>query len=280
MSLFSKLKSIVSPVVSAINPFAGALVSGASSFLTARAQGKQQERLTKQQNKLNLRQAEDAKLDLRELVKKSQAAGFNPLTVLQATGGAGFTGAAQVSATDFSTSSMAAAAAVQGVTDYFTQSQQRELLDAQIDLARAEAASVRDARRTIPTQATLSGMSGNSPYRPAGTKSRDATFAEDTVEIHPEDVFVATSQVTADGLTAVGLSEDGFASELAQTVSDVAKAGQLSYGYLYRELDGASFDENLALNHKALGSNRTKGRVMRVPDDRIDARANRRYVGG
>ena len=74
--------------------------------------------------------------DLKKMVADAQAAGFNPATVLQATGGQGW--GSQVSSNDFDVGSMAASAALQGVGDYFAGQQERDLLDAQINLAKAQ----------------------------------------------------------------------------------------------------------------------------------------------
>lgn len=99
-------------------------------------------------------------VDLKKLVSDAQQAGFNPLTVLQSTGGTGW--GSQVTANDFNPLAAAAAGAAQGFGDYWAQSKDRELMDAQIDLAKAQASSI----RAIPSQATfgkVSDVSGTSP---------------------------------------------------------------------------------------------------------------------
>lgn len=79
-------------------------------------------------------------LDLIKLRDDAQAAGFNPLTVLNATGGQGFT--SQASSTDINFGAAAAAAIGAGVADYWTGKQERDLVDAQIDLTKAQTASI------------------------------------------------------------------------------------------------------------------------------------------
>lgn len=86
--------------------------------------------------------------DLKKMVKDAKDAGFNPLTVLNATGGQGW--GAQVSSTDLDFGTMAAGAALQGIGDYWAQQQNRELMDAQIDLAKAQAASLTGAAQVGP----------------------------------------------------------------------------------------------------------------------------------
>jgi len=98
-------------------------------------------------------------IDLKDLRNDAINAGFNPLTVLNATGGAAWQ--QQASASDFDQLSMAAAAAVQGYNDYWTNEQNRELIDAQIDLSKAQAQSIRQEMQASPFGAPLLNVSEN-----------------------------------------------------------------------------------------------------------------------
>jgi len=122
-------------------------------------------------------------VNLKKMVKDAQAAGFNPLTVLQATGGSGW--GSQASASDLDFGSMAAAAAVQGVSDYWSQQQQRDLMDAQIDLTQAETQSIRGQLgqrqaalqgapvQEVPTAAPITRRAGTAPTIAADPASPD-----------------------------------------------------------------------------------------------------------
>jgi len=88
------------------------------------------------------------RLDLGQMVSDARANGFNPLTVLQATGGQGWS--TQASSSDLDFGAMAAAAVVEGFGDYWSQSKERELMDAQIDLTRAQAATLNNDTFGIP----------------------------------------------------------------------------------------------------------------------------------
>lgn len=103
-------------------------------------------------------QRQQQSVDLKKMVADAQAAGFNPLTVLNATGGQGW--GSQVSATDLDFGTMAAGAALQGIGDFWGQQQNRELLNAQIDLAKAQTASLKGAYQAGPFSAPVQDVSG------------------------------------------------------------------------------------------------------------------------
>lgn len=83
-------------------------------------------------------------VDLKKMVADAQEAGFNPLTVLQATGGQGWGGTSQVSSQDFDFGSILAGAALTGFADYFGGEQERRFNEAQIDLVKAQTQSFRN----------------------------------------------------------------------------------------------------------------------------------------
>jgi len=90
-------------------------------------------------------------LDLGALVAEAQEHGFNPSTVLKATGGQGFSSSPSVGAGDLLGSVIGAG--IQGYGDYLQGEQNRRLADAQIALAEAQTANV--TRQTQASQ--LSG---------------------------------------------------------------------------------------------------------------------------
>lgn len=102
-------------------------------------------------------QRQEEGLDLKRLVRTALAAGFNPSTVLNATGGAGFR--SQVSSEDLSWGRAIGGGIVQGLgdglADHFLNQQERELTDAKIDLARAQAASIRAETAAGPSLSSV-----------------------------------------------------------------------------------------------------------------------------
>lgn len=87
-------------------------------------------------------QTQTNSVDYAKLVRTARAAGFNPSFALANGGAAGFT-TTQVSANDVNPWAQAAAAGITAVGDWFANESERELLDAQVDLTRAQAASLR-----------------------------------------------------------------------------------------------------------------------------------------
>ncbi|AYP28879.1 MAG: hypothetical protein [Microviridae sp.] len=143
-----------------IDPVTGSIIASAASSLLGGLFGKK--------NKTS------QSVDLKKLVSDAQQAGFNPLTVLQSTGGTGW--GSQVTANDFNPLAAAAAGAAQGFGDYWAQSKDRELLDAQIDLAKAQAGNIRSGA----SQATFSGV-------------RDMSGSSVSSQVTPTDVTVNRS---------------------------------------------------------------------------------------
>lgn len=125
-------------------------------------------------------QTSQESLDLNKLVKDAQAAGFNPLTVLQATGGRGFGGTSQASSSDFDVGSMAAGAALSGIGDYFANDQQRRLAEAEIDLTEARAASLRAAPQNFaaPPKASIGNQAVRDLSEPANYLPADNATPE------------------------------------------------------------------------------------------------------
>lgn len=103
-------------------------------------------------------------IDLQKLVRDAQAAGFNPLTALQATGGRGW--GSTVSSNDLDFGDMAAAAIMQGFGDYWTQKQTRDLQTSQKALVDAQTQSLR---------ADMSARSNPGKVGPVGGGYQDMT---------------------------------------------------------------------------------------------------------
>ena len=119
-------------------------------------------------------------VNLKEMVRDAKDAGFNPLTVLNATGGQGW--GAQISSQDLDIGTMAAGAVLQGIGDYWSQQQNRELLDAQIDLAKAQTASLESAYQAGPFSAPVQDVSGTK-----STGGQSPTVSERLVTGHTWD---------------------------------------------------------------------------------------------
>lgn len=111
---------------------------------------------------LNRRSSNNQTMDLQKLVRDAQGAGFNPLTVLQATGGQGWGG--NVTSQDFDVFGSALQGAFSSAADYWANEQQREIGQAQIDLARAQIAALnREASRGVSGVSGYSGVGGGAP---------------------------------------------------------------------------------------------------------------------
>lgn len=97
------------------------------------------------------------RIDYKRLVADAQAAGFNPAFALANGGGAGY--AVQASSSDLNPLEIAAGSVLAAVGDYWSQEQERELLDAEIDLARAQEAALRRDAFAGPTLAPVHDVS-------------------------------------------------------------------------------------------------------------------------
>lgn len=94
----------------------------------------------------------------RWLRKGAQNAGFNPMAVLNAAGATA--GNAQASASDFDQGVDALGIAAAAIGDYFRQSQQQRLVDAQIDLLEAERLQIAQTSHVMDTHSQVSSVSG------------------------------------------------------------------------------------------------------------------------
>lgn len=105
-------------------------------------------------------------VDYASMVRRALKAGFNPLTVLQNGGAAGFASNTQTSATDIDPIAATFAGIAQGVGDHFATQSERRLLDAQTDLAQAQAANLRAFASAGPTGNRLLDVSGHQDSDP------------------------------------------------------------------------------------------------------------------
>lgn len=94
-------------------------------------------------------------LDLKKLRQDAVDAGFNPLTVLQSTGGSGHM-SQQTGSDDFDVFGATLQAGLQGLSDYHALKKDREVADAQLDLIKAQTQSLRGelASRGVHSTAT------------------------------------------------------------------------------------------------------------------------------
>jgi len=116
-------------------------------------------------------------------VAGAQAAGFNPAFVLGATGGNQLN-VPQASADDLDIGSMAASAALFGVSDYFANAQNRELTDAQIALTKAQTASLEDEIRRAGIAQTRAGPTGSTVRDVSVTPPESAPSVLGTIGVH------------------------------------------------------------------------------------------------
>lgn len=157
----------------------GGILGRKSQKSAARREAENREKELELQREIAQAQIDAQKVDLGELVAEAQAAGFNPSTVLNATGGQGF-GSSQISATDLDIGSTyggpsIASMALTGIGDYFQQNEDRELRRAEIDLIRAQTRQLNSQTQSSPI---LSAFTTNP--KPVHNMSTDTVNYGDT----------------------------------------------------------------------------------------------------
>lgn len=200
----------------------------------------------------------DQKKQFERLREAAERGGFNPLTALQATGGAGFGAGSLPSSAPPLASLEFIRDGLQGVSDELTgvaaekratDRFNRELAELQLERAKKGTESL-DPRGPFAPRARSAGYSPATARVPplastgtAPTGSNSGLYDDRGTDIENEIDMPATNIVTTpQGDKLVGLSEEAFPSEIFQTVSDGWKVAQVGGHNILRWWEKTKWD--------------------------------------
>lgn len=208
----------------------------------------------------------DQKKQFERLREAAERGGFNPLTALQSTGGAGFgslpSSAPPLASIDFIRDSLkgvsdevTGVAAERRATDRFN----RELAELQLEKAKAASENLSPSGPFAPRTRSVGNAPATARVPPLAQQGIHERFTASPLSdsqvvvsglyddrpqtVDPEINMPATNIVTTpQGDQLVGLSEEAFPSEIFQTVSDGWKVAQIAGQNIWRQWEKTKWD--------------------------------------
>ena len=237
----------------------------------------------------------DQKKQFERLRESAERGGFNPLTALQATGGAGFgagalpSSAPPLASLDFirdavkgASDEITGVAAEKRATDRFN----RELAELQLEKAKASSENLSPSGPFAPRARSVGNSPATARVPPLAQDGIHERFTASPLSdsqvvvsglyddrpqtVDPEINMPATNVVTTpQGDQLVGLSEEAFPSEIFQTVSDGWKVAQFAGHNIWRQWEKTKWDrmvrDSVVVHTNPINNNTYRPRVSPTP---------------